>query len=92
MRCTQGSMLERDGVRAGVLNMSTVRPIDEEAIRAAALRGPIVTLEEHTTMGGLGGSWLASALTGFDGDENFSISLSEEHIPHGSSEFQQGWM
>ena len=37
-----------------VINMSTVRPIDRDAIVEAARRGPIVTVEEHTVYGGLG--------------------------------------
>ena len=48
------SMLEADGISAAVLNLSTIRPIDRESIVAAALRGPIVTVEEHTVYGGLG--------------------------------------
>ena len=48
------TLLEADGVSAAVVNMSTVRPIDEDAILEAARTGPIVTLEEHTTYGGLG--------------------------------------
>lgn len=48
-------LLAQDGVSARVLNMATVRPIDRDAIIAAAreTRG-IVTVEEHTTFGGLG--------------------------------------
>jgi transketolase len=46
--------LEADGVSAAVLNISTIRPIDREAIVKAARRGPIVTVEEHTVSGGLG--------------------------------------
>jgi transketolase len=49
-------LLEQDGISAAVVNMSTVRPIDVDAIREAARRGPIVTIEEHTTYGGLGGA------------------------------------
>ena len=43
------------GIEARVLNMATVRPIDREAVVAAAkeTRG-IVTAEEHTVFGGLG--------------------------------------
>lgn len=49
------AMLREDGVSARVLNMSSVRPIDREAIvRAARETGAIVTVEEHTTVGGLG--------------------------------------
>jgi transketolase len=49
------SLLEADGIRAAVINMSTVRPIDRRAIVAAS-SGPIVTIEEHTVVGGLGGA------------------------------------
>jgi transketolase len=47
--------LAERGVQARVLNMATVRPIDREAIISAAreTRG-IVTVEEHTVLGGLG--------------------------------------
>jgi transketolase len=47
--------LEKQGIRARVLNMATVRPIDKEAVVAAAREtGAIVTAEEHTVHGGLG--------------------------------------
>ncbi|OLP46008.1 transketolase family protein [Rhizobium oryziradicis] len=43
------------GISARVLNMATVRPIDEEAIITAAKEtGAIVTAEEHSVFGGLG--------------------------------------
>jgi transketolase len=48
------ALLHADGIDAAVLNMSTVRPIDTEKIVAAARRGPIITIEEHTVFGGLG--------------------------------------
>ena len=47
-------LLERDGISAAVLNLSTIRPIDRDRIADAARRGPIVTVEEHTVVGGLG--------------------------------------
>jgi len=50
------SLLEKDGISAAVVNMSTVRPLDIEAVRQATIRGPIVTIEEHTNVGGLGGA------------------------------------
>lgn len=50
------ALLEADGVQASVLNLSTVRPLDRQAIREAAAAGPIVTIEEHTVFGGLGGA------------------------------------
>lgn len=48
-------ILAARGIEARVLNMATVRPIDEEAIIAAANEtGAIVTAEEHSIYGGLG--------------------------------------
>jgi len=47
--------LEREGLDCRVLNMSTLKPIDEAAIiQAAAETGAIVTAEEHLEHGGLG--------------------------------------
>jgi transketolase len=47
--------LEREGLDCRVLNMSTLKPIDETAIvKAAADTGAIVTAEEHLEHGGLG--------------------------------------
>jgi transketolase len=49
------AILESRGILARVLNMATVRPIDRDAIRAAAEdTGAILTCEEHTVFGGLG--------------------------------------
>jgi transketolase len=50
------SLLEADGIRAAVVNMSSVRPLDRKAIVEAAAVGPIMTIEEHTVVGGLGGA------------------------------------
>ena len=48
-------LLAAKGIEARVLNMATVRPIDVEAVVAAALdTGAIVTAEEHSIYGGLG--------------------------------------
>lgn len=45
------------GVSARVLNMSTISPLDREAIVAAAAdTGALITAEEHTVRGGLGGA------------------------------------
>ena len=46
--------LQKQGVECAVINMSTLQPIDEEAIiRAAVETGAIVTAEEHLEHGGL---------------------------------------
>jgi len=48
-------LLAGNNIEARVLNMATIRPIDRDAIIAAAQEtGAIVTAEEHTVHGGLG--------------------------------------
>lgn len=39
-----------------VIDMHTIKPLDEEAVLAAAQTGLIVTVEEHSVKGGLGGA------------------------------------
>ena len=47
--------LARDGVKARVINMASIKPIDEEMVVAAATDcGAVVTAEEHSIIGGLG--------------------------------------
>lgn len=49
--------LDARGISARVLELATLRPLDRAAITAAAREtGAIVTVEEHTTHGGLGGA------------------------------------
>lgn len=50
-------MLAEDGIDARVINMHTIKPLDEElVIKAAKETGKIVTAEEHSVVGGLGGA------------------------------------
>ncbi len=48
--------LAAEGISTRVLNMATVNPLDETAIARAAATGAIVTVEEHSVRGGLGGA------------------------------------
>ena len=49
------SCLARDGIRPRVLSMHTIKPLDTEAILSAAKEtAVIVTIEEHSIIGGLG--------------------------------------
>ena len=51
------AILAGDGVDAHVLHVPTIKPIDVEAVVAAAERtGFVITVEEHTVVGGLGGA------------------------------------
>jgi 1-deoxy-D-xylulose-5-phosphate synthase len=51
-------LLERDGTSVTVVNARFAKPLDEDAILAAARRGPIVTAEEHALAGGFGSAVL----------------------------------
>lgn len=49
--------LAADGISARVINIHTLKPLDEElVIKAARETGKIVTVEEHSIIGGLGGA------------------------------------
>ncbi len=51
------SNLAKEGIDAGVINVHTIKPLDQEAIlRAARESGAVVTAEEHNILGGLGGA------------------------------------
>lgn len=48
-------MLANDGINAEVINMATIKPLDNALVLAAAKKtGVIVTAEEHSVIGGLG--------------------------------------
>jgi transketolase len=50
-------LLQQQGISARVLHIATVKPLDEELILAAAREtGAVVTAEEHSIIGGLGGA------------------------------------
>ena len=47
--------LAKDGINAMVINMATVKPLDDELVLSAAKKcGKIITCEEHSVIGGLG--------------------------------------
>ena len=48
-------MLEADGISAEVINICTIKPLDEELIISSVMKtGKVVTAEEHSVIGGLG--------------------------------------
>ena len=53
--------LAEKGVSAEVINIHTIKPLDEELVRASAAKtGRVVTAEEHSVIGGLGDAVLAA--------------------------------
>lgn len=52
-------LLAAQGIEAKVINIHTIKPLDEALVRSAAREtGKIVTVEEHSVIGGLGGAVL----------------------------------
>ena len=50
-----GEKLAEAGINAMVINMATIKPLDEELVLAAAGKcGKVITCEEHSVIGGLG--------------------------------------
>ena len=50
-----GEKLAAEGINAMVINMATIKPLDEELVLAAAKKcGKVITCEEHSVIGGLG--------------------------------------
>jgi transketolase len=57
-RCVEAAdMLVEEGIDPYILHVPTLKPLDEEAIVCAAKRtGRVVTAEDHSILGGLGGA------------------------------------
>ena len=56
-------MLKEEGINAGVINIHTIKPLDKDLIcKAAEDSGILMTVEEHSVIGGLG-SAVAEAVT-----------------------------
>ncbi len=50
-------LLEKEGLEAEVIHLPTIKPLDQEGIlRSVAKTGMVITAEEHSVIGGLGGA------------------------------------
>ena len=50
-----GEALAEEGINAMIINMATIKPLDEELVLEAAKKcGKVITCEEHSIIGGLG--------------------------------------
>ncbi|MCX7288029.1 MAG: transketolase family protein [Rhodobacterales bacterium] len=56
LAASAADLLTAEGIHARVLNFSTINPLDEAALHDAAATGAIVTVEEASVRGGLGGA------------------------------------
>jgi transketolase len=79
-------LLAADGISAHVLHVATIKPLDIGAIVAAAERtGRVVTVEEGTVLGGLGGA-VAEALGEHRPTRVHRIGLQDTHVQSGPND------
>ena len=72
-------LLAAEGIRATVVNMHTVKPLDEDAVLSVAEKcGAVVTAEEHSVIGGLG-SAVAEVLAGRSGAKFARVGIEDRH-------------
>ena len=74
-RCMEAAaLLAADGIEAGVIHVPSIKPLDGAALADAAHGVPlVVTAEEHSVLGGLGGSWRRSSGPGTGRMERIGI-------------------
>jgi len=79
--------LAEEGISCGVVNVHTIKPIDRNAIYEAIKMKLIVTVEEHSIIGGLG-STIAEVLSEIkERPPQLTIGISNEYKPAGSYEY-----
>jgi 1-deoxy-D-xylulose-5-phosphate synthase len=72
------------GIDAAVVNARFAKPLDTDAILAAARRGPIVTVEEHSLVGGFGSAVLEMLSEHSARARVARIGIPDRFIEHGS--------
>jgi len=82
---TAGKKLRDEGINVRVIDMHTLKPFDKEiVIKAARETGKIITVEEHSIFGGLGG--IVAEITALNYPVPLRIlGIPDETAPHGSS-------
>lgn len=74
-------LLEEDGITCRIINMHTIKPLDTVAIDKCLEAGLMVSIEEHSVIGGLGGA-VAEYLSGLRvGKQLIRIGV-EDYYPH----------
>ncbi|MBS1938669.1 MAG: transketolase family protein [Bacteroidetes bacterium] len=78
--------LEKQGIHAEVINMHTIKPLDEQAVLASAKKtGCVVTCEEHNRYGGLGEA-VAQVLTTHHGVPQEFVAVNDTFGESGTPE------
>lgn len=80
--------LSTQGVSANVFDFPTIKPLDASALDEASAPGLVVTVEEHSKVGGLGGA-VAEALAGRTDVELQILGTGSEYIHAGSYDYMR---
>jgi len=84
-------LLHQEGVDLRIINMSTIEPLDREAVlKAAAETGAVITVEEATTTGGLGAA-VATLLVQHQPVPMRILGVPRQFAPTGSTDFLLGY-
>ncbi|MEH7248069.1 transketolase family protein [Neobacillus niacini] len=72
-------VLEKDGIKAAVVNFHTIKPFDSECVLKMAEKcGAVVTVEEHSIIGGLG-SAVAEVLAGNSAAKFTRVGINDKY-------------
>lgn len=83
---TAAELLEKEGISAEVINIHTLKPLDEKAVIDSAKKtGKVITVEEHSLYGGLG-SAVSEALCEESGIKQKIIAFPDEELVTGNTQ------
>lgn len=81
------NMLRDEGIICTVLDMHTIKPLDTDLIKKCLGHKLIITLEEHSVIGGLGGA-VAEYLSGMDNHPLlYTVGISDKFVKAASYEY-----
>ena len=84
-----GRELHKQGIYARVINIHTIKPLDNEiVIQAAKETGIVITVEEHSVVGGLGSAVAEVLLENHCGRVSFERMGLKDHFCHGYGSHQ----
>lgn len=75
--CKAAKLLKKKGIHATVINHSSIKPFDQELTCAFHEKMPILTIEEHSVIGGLG-STVAETIAGLPGGGFDMLGISDK--------------
>ena len=80
--------LEESKISSNVINMHTIKPIDEEAINDAVLKSKlIISVEEHNIIGGLGSAISEQIVKTKNNVKMLSIGINDHYVKGGSYDY-----